>query len=333
MGGNMATLYVDEQGASIRIRGEEVAVKIGEEIVQTFPLHWIERAVLAGNVQLSTQAMGLFLKQGIPVSFITVYGNYRGCLHPGSHKHVALRVAQYERYRDPEFRLKQGKILVGAKIRNSRSLLRKHHRAHPEFDCEAEVSGLSMELQKSEDAESIESLMGHEGSAAKWYFSGFGRMVRKEFAFENRSRRPPRDPVNALLSLGYTLLFNEMVTAVESIGLDPYLGFLHEIEYGRPSLAVDLVEEFRWIIDGLALALINRGELSAEDFQTMDDGGVRLNDKGRKHFYSKYEERMREEILHRDKHETYRRVFLLQSEHLGRVTLGEDSEYLPHLMR
>lgn len=328
----MATLYVDEQGASIRIRGEEVAVKIGEEVVQTFPLHWIDRAVLAGNVQLSTQAMGLFLKQGIPVSFITVYGNYRGRLHSFTHKHVALRMAQYERYRDPEFRLRHGKILVGAKIRNCRSMLRKHHRAHPEFDCEAEVSGISVELHKSEAAESIECLMGHEGSAAKWYFSGFGKMVRREFAFENRSRRPPRDPVNALLSLGYTLLFNEMVTAVESIGLDPYLGFLHEIEYGRASLAVDLMEEFRWIIDGLVLALINRGELVAEDFQTMDDGGVRLSDKGRKLYYSKYEERMRDEILHRDKHEIYRRVFLLQAEHLGRVTLGEDCEYRPHLM-
>ncbi|NMC74770.1 MAG: CRISPR-associated endonuclease Cas1 [Geobacteraceae bacterium] len=311
----MATLYVDDQGASIRIRGQEVVVKKGEETLRTCPLHWLERVVLAGNVQLSTQAISLFLKEGIPISFITVHGNYRGRLLPGTHKHTALRLAQYERYRDPDFRLRQGKSLIEAKVRNSRTMLQKHHRSHPDFDCKAELAAMKGELEKVGMSESLAGLMGLEGTAAKIYFSAFGRMVRREFSFEHRSHRPPKDPVNALLSLGYTLLCNEMVTAVESIGFDPYLGYLHEIEYGRASLAVDLMEEFRWIIDGLALSLINRGEIGAGDFQESNENGIMLTDHGRKLFYSRYEERMNDEVLHRDKHESYRRVFLLQAEH------------------
>lgn len=329
----MATLYVDEQGAYIRISGEEVVVKKDNEVLRTFPLHWVERVVLAGNVQLSTQAVGLFLKQGIPVSFITPYGNYRGHLLPATHKHVSLRMAQYDLYRDPAFRLRQGKVLIRAKLSNCRTMLLKHHRDHHDFDCSGEVAGITAELTGMGSAETIESLMGHEGEAAKCYFRAFGRMVRREFHFEHRSRRPPRDPVNALLSLGYTLLCNEMVTAVESLGFDPYMGFLHDVEYGRPSLAVDLVEEFRWMVDGLALSLINRGELSADAFHDAGEDGIRMTDCGRKLFYNRYEERMRDEALHRGKHENYRRIFHLQAEHLGRVAMGEDPVYLPHLIR
>jgi CRISPR-associated protein Cas1 len=158
-------------------------------------------------------------------------------------------------------------------------------------------------------------------------------MVRREFTFDGRSRRPPRDPVNALLSLGYTLLFNEMVTAVEAVGLDPYLGFLHDVDYGRASLAVDMVEEFRYFIDALTLSMINRGELNIPDFHQGDDGGYYLVEKGRETFYKSYEKKVRTEVAYRGMTTSYRRIFFNQAEALARVIRDEETDYKPYLMR
>jgi len=179
--------------------------------------------------------------------------------------------------------------------------------------------------------------MGLEGAAAKAYFRGFGMLVKKEFTFERRTRRPPKDPVNALLSLGYTLLFNEMLSAVESLGFDPYLGFLHEVEYGRPSLAVDMVEEFRFLIEGLTLTLINKEILSRDDFIEQDNGGFYLHEKGREEFYRQYEKKITTEVQYKiipsphggeGSNLNYRRIFHYQVESLARVIKGEEEKYI-----
>jgi CRISPR-associated protein Cas1 len=329
----MSTIYIDEPGAVLHHHGEEIEVIKAEATIATLPLAQIDRMVLAGPVQLTTQTMELLLKHHIPVAFMTIYGNYRGRLTPPTHANVALRLDQYRCYHDEEFRLRQAKTIIDAKLRNDHEFVQKHRRAHPEVELDRELAGINNELPAVHRAIGITQLMGVEGTAARHYFHALGKMVRREFAFEHRSKRPPGDPVNALLSLGYTLLFNEMVTAVEAIGLDPYLGFLHEVDYGRPSLALDLMEEFRYLIDALTLALINRGELVQDDFRQGDDGGWYLHDKGRKTFYHSYEHKVRTEITCNGQCKTYRRVFFDQAEALARVIRGDEREYRPFLMR
>lgn len=330
----MSTVYIDEMGAVLHHRGDEVHVIKEGVTLAKLPLTQIDRVVLAGPVQLSTQTMELLLQHNIPTSFMTIYGDYRGKLTPPTHKNVALRLKQYDRYHDGSFRLQQGKAVIAAKIRNCQELVQKHSRSHKEVDLASEATGLDMMLGSLDSARELETLMGFEGTAARHYFHAFGKMVRKEFAFDGRSKRPPKDPVNALLSLGYTLLFHEMLTAIESIGLDPYLGFLHEVEYGRASLAVDLCEEFRYLIDSLVLALINRGELNQYDFHRGEDGGYFLVDHGRKTFYAAYEHKVRTEVSYINSDAmNYRRIFFHQAEELARVIRGDAAEYRPFLMR
>ena len=329
----MSTVYIDQQGAKLHHCGEEVHIEKDGETLAKLPLARIDRIVLAGSVQLSTQVMELFLKHHIPVSFTSTHGRYKGRLTPPLHKNVALRLEQYHKYHDDGFRLRQASVIIGAKIRNCHELVQKHMRSHKELDCSHEIQSMAREMSGVKSAVCRDSLMGHEGTAARHYFTAFGKMVRREFVFEKRTRRPPKDPVNALLSLGYTLLFNEMVTALEAIGLDPYLGFLHEIDYGRASLAADLCEEFRFLVDALALSLVNRGELKRENFTYLEDGGVHLDDTGRKLFYASYEHKVRTEIEWCGVSVSYRRLFFNQAELLARVVKGEAAEYIPLLMR
>lgn len=330
----MSTVYIDEQGATLHHRGEEIHVDKGDESLARLPLTRIDRVVLAGSVQLSTQVMELFLKHRIPVSFMTTHGDYRGRLAPPTHKNVALRLEQYRCYHDTEFRLGQARVLISAKIRNCHELVQKHIRSHHhDLDCSQELDAMVHEVCKLAHATGLDSLMGHEGNAARHYFAAFGKMVRREFYFSKRSKRPPKDPVNALLSLGYTLLYNEMHTATEAVGLDPYLGFMHEVDYGHAALASDLCEEFRFIVDALVLGLVNRGELKRDDFQESAEGGWYLVDTARKKFYAAYERKIRSEISHEGQTITYRRLFFNQAEQLARVVRNEQGRYEPYLMR
>ena len=198
----MSTIYIDEQGAVLHHRGDEIHVEKEHVVLAKLPLTQIDRIVLAGGVQLTTQTIDLLLKHCIPVSFMTIYGDYRGQLTPPTHKNVGLRLLQYDRYRDNGFRLKQGKAIISGKIRNCQEQIQKYQRSHKELDLKTEHEGLDVALGSVPTAHEIETLMGYEGSAARHYFHAFGKMVRKEFAFKGRSKRPPKDPVNALLSLG-----------------------------------------------------------------------------------------------------------------------------------
>ncbi len=323
----MATIYLDEQGSELKKKGELFIVEKDDTMISELPLAQVDRLVIVGNVQISTQALALLFDNAIPVSFITSYGNYRGRLKPPTHKNVMLRLKQYDRYNNHDFRLNYSKRVVDAKLRNSRVFLQKHQRNNPDTDISPEIAAIDALSKSSANANSVDALMGIEGSAARGYFSAFGKLVKDEFTFKKRTKRPPEDPVNAMLSLGYTLLFNEMHSAVESLGFDPYLGFLHSVEYGRASLAVDMVEEFRYLIDGLALTLVNKDMLNPDDFTERDDGGIYMKEKARETFYRQYEKRINTEVAYRDMTVKYRRVFLYQAEHLARVVIGEDKSY------
>ncbi len=323
----MATVYLDEQGAELKKHGELLIVEKEGAIIAEIPLAQIDRIVIIGNVQITIQAAALLLERGIPVSFVTTYGNYRGKLKPPTHKNVVLRLKQFARYHDSQFRLEHSKAVIRAKLKNSRTFLQKHARNKPGIDINYEINEIEALMKRLDRASSIDEMMGIEGISARHYFSALGRLVKDEFSFQKRTRRPPQDPVNAMLSLGYTLLFNEMYSATEAIGFDPYLGFMHEVDYGRASLAVDMVEEFRYLIDGLVLTLINKDMLTSEDFTERDDGGIYMKEKARETFYRQYEKRINTEVTYRDMTLKYRRVFLHQAEHLARVVMGEDSHY------
>ncbi|MEK6590057.1 MAG: CRISPR-associated endonuclease Cas1 [Nitrospinota bacterium] len=336
----MSTIYLDEQGSEIRKKGELLIVEKEDNTIAEIPLAQLDRMVIIGNIQISTPALALLLDKEIPVSFITTYGNYRGKLKPPTHKNVMLRLKQYECYNNETFRLNHSREIIRAKLKNGKTFLQKHWRNNPQISLKHEIEGIEAILKNIDLVSSLEEIRGLEGSAAKAYFKGFGMLVKKDFRFDKRTRRPPKDPVNALLSLGYTLLFNEMLSAVEAIGFDPYLGFLHGIEYGRPSLAVDMMEEFRYLIDGLALTLINKEILSRENFIEHDNGGFYMNEKGREEFYRQYEKRITTEVQYsissspvggegqgEGKIVNYRRIFCYQAEKLARVIKEEEEKY------
>ena len=233
---------------------------------------------------------------GIECAFLSSAGVFRGFLAPAKGRGAALRLAQYEAYLSPERRLEIARKIVARKIKNSDTMLSRYARNHPEFDAKREQDRLFAAQYATSNAVSTESLMGFEGEAAAAYFAAFGRMLGGGFHFKERSKRPPRDPANALLSFGYTLLSSEATSAVAGAGLDPAIGMLHSLAEGRPSLALDLMEPFRTaVVDRLVLHIANRRLLSPLDDFTSDlDNGPRLSDSARRKFLMAYEERMTE---------------------------------------
>jgi CRISPR-associated protein Cas1 len=244
-------------------------------------------------------------------------------------KDVGLRLKQFEKFHDPVFRLEFSRLAVKAKIQNCVTLLQRQDRNHPELDIGKSIEDVQAIEEKALAAGAIDSLLGVEGSAAAAYFRVFGGLFRKGFMFTERTKRPPKDPVNALLSFGYALVTNELVTVLVNAGFDPFLGFFHELEQGRPSLACDLVEEFRYLMDAFALMLVNKSVVTAADFENRDNG-VFLGEPGREKFFKQYEKRLNTEFGYKGQDVSYRKLFQKQAEELKNVVL-EQKEYRPYV--
>ena len=330
-------LYVDEPGAYVRKKGERVQVTRDKEVLADMPLCNLEQLVLAGTVNISSQAIKLFLDRGTEVHFVSRVGKYYGSLQPALTKNSVLRIAQHKAYQDMELRLKYARLFVQGKLSNMRTMLLRYNREMKEEQLDEAVLRIKALIKKISTVTSLNSLMGIEGAASREYFSVFKYLLKEHipFEFQYRSRRPPGDPVNALLSLAYTLLTKDMVAAVSVVGYDPYIGFLHRSDYGRPALALDLIEEFRSIIaDSVVLTVLNKGVLSVEDFEDRM-GSCFLNDVGRKKFYRAYEERRHEMITHPlfGYRVPYLRIYELQARFLAKVLQGELAEYKPFMVR
>ena len=329
----MSVIYIDEQGASIHKKGELLYVKKDEEVIAKLPLAHIDRIIIVGQVTISSHALTFLMDRGIPTAFITWYGRFRGWIAPAFGKNVALRIKQAQMYNDDNFRLKFAKNIVSAKIKNLLFQLKAHARNHPEQDFGKNILQIENMIKRINNIDNRDSLRGTEGAAAASYFSALGMMVRKEFQFTRRTRRPPADPVNAVLSLGYTVLSTEMVSAVSGVGMDPYIGFYHDVDYGRPSLALDLLEEFRYLADSLALKLVNKGMLKAEHFEESNESGVYLTEEGRAIFFRQYEYSIRK----RRKRESdqikvnFRKVFFDQAQSMARAVRGIE-DYKPYII-
>ena len=245
----MGTLYLTEQGATLGRHSRRLVVYKNEEKIGEFSIINVDRIMLFGNIQVTTQAVAFLLDSGIDLCYLTSKGKYRGRIVPAESKNILLRVAQYERYLDDQFQLQISKALVSTKIKNSLGLIARYRSNYPELDFSQEIESLKRSLESVQLQNGVSSLLGVEGSSTAVYFRAFGRMFRKVgLEFTQRSRRPPKDPINALLSFGYTLVTNEILSFLFAVGFDPYIGFLHSLEYGRPSLALDMTEEFGFLV-------------------------------------------------------------------------------------
>jgi CRISPR-associated protein Cas1 len=331
----MSTLYLTEQGSKLRKTSQRLVVEKGGIILLEVPAYGVDRVLIFGAVQLSTQAIRFLLDSGIDVSFLSMNGRLKGKLTPVQSKNVFLRLAQYDRYKDNEFRLMIASSIIEAKLKNQRTLLLRYQRNHPGIDFASELDTIAHALSSIPNKSTISSIMGLEGASTGAYFRCYGKMLSRHFAFEKRTRHPPLDPTNALLSLGYVLISNEIAALVESAGFDPFIGFLHGLRYGRQSLPLDLVEEFRHpVVDGLVLTLINKRSIKEADFHKESNGAFLLNKSALKRFLSLYEERMEKLFFYRENESSisYRKVFRRQVEYLEHAVLNRE-HYQPFLAR
>jgi CRISP-associated protein Cas1 len=288
----MSVVYLTTSGTQVRRKGEKLEVWQGETKLSDLRLFELERLVVVGAVQFSSQALSLLLDQGIDVSFLTSGGRLRGSLVSAESRNVFLRLAQFDRFKDAAFRLAFAQQVVTAKLTAQERLLARQGRNHPGRLEEGAQERIRELIAKVGVAESVESLMGFEGSAAAVYYRQFGRMLTT-VPFPGRKKHPSTDPANALLSLGYVMLGNEIAALLEARGFDPAVGFLHGLRYGRSSLALDVVEVFRQaVIDRLTLRLLNRRQLTPADFEG-GEAGVRLSAEAFKRFLALYEEHLR----------------------------------------
>lgn len=303
------TLYVQTDRAWLRLDHDTVRVDVEGETRLRVPLLQLSAIVCFGDVGLSTPLLRRCAEDGRSVAFMTRTGRFSLRLEGPVTGNVLLRRAQHLALSDPDRRVRLARNMLAGKLRNSRQVLLRAGReaARPEdrlifAEAAAEIAAIVGRLPTRGPAE-IESLRGDEGDAAAIYFSVFGGLVRREpeaFGFRSRTRRPPLDRMNALLSFLYTLLRSDCVGALEGVGLDAQVGFLHALRPGRPALALDLMEELRPVVaDRLALALVNRGQLSAGHFDVQESGATLLNDAGRRIVLTAYQERKAETVQHR----------------------------------
>ncbi len=330
----MATLYLTEQGARLlRTHSRLIVEKDNKPLLQV-PIIKINNIVIFGRVMVTVPVIELVLNEGIPCAFLSVNGRLKGTLEPIKSKNILLRIRQYERAKDEQFRVYLSRLFVYGKIRNQRRLIQRFAHNHPELNFEAELSELDIMLKHLQIKNNISGIMGIEGQATAVYFRAYSKLFKGELTFDQRSRRPPRNPVNALLSLGYTLLTNEYLSLITASGFDPYLGFYHGISYGRPSLALDMVEELRHpVIDMLALELVSRQMLKENDFVGDGSSGFFLSAEGKKTFFTQYEKRMNSEFMHPKTNErtTIRKVMRAQVYSLMKA-VEENEIYEPFLI-
>jgi CRISPR-associated protein Cas1 len=271
----MRTVYVTHQGAVLRRHGERLGLHAAGEVVAEIRLDDVRQIVVVGNITVTPAALDRLVERAIDTVLLTVSGRYRARIGAGLSGHVQLRMAQYKLSSDDGAVRRLATNIVAAKIDNQRTLLQRFLRRHsgPSGLAEAIVAMRAVRIRLGK-CTSIDEVRGCEGAAAKAYFKAFGNMIRNPaFQFDGRNRRPPIDPVNALLSLGYTFLANAVHGILEVVGLDPYVGALHALESNRPSLVCDLMEEFRApVVDALVVAAVNRGVFGQDDFESVGPG-------------------------------------------------------------
>lgn len=327
----MANLYITEQHSILRKTGNRLILEKDDQVLLDVQCHKIDAVLIFGNVQFTTQAVNELFDQGIELSILSRNGRLKGQISSPFTKNIDLRLMQFKQYWDDAFRLEISKIILGGKVHNSLNFIRRFAYNHPEIGLNEEMAAIRKQQDMIAKASDLARLFGIEGAAAKSHFKALGKMVLKAFRFEHRSRRPPRDPVNALLSLSYTMIYNEIASLLDGLGFDPYLGYFHHPDYGRASLAADLVEEFRTPVgDVLTLNLINKGVFKADDFYPSVHGGTLLKRESLKRYFAEYEAFLNRGSDHKriPGKTTLRKAFRRQAEAMARA-VQDQAAYTP----
>jgi len=364
----LPTLYLTEDRALVRRDTEdcllvqipeqrgEGGVVIAPAYKKRIPLVKVDDVIVMGEVTMTSSALHMLLEKNIEIHFLNHYGLFKGRLSPGLSKNSLLRMAQHRAHNDLCKRSELARRFVTGKLSNQRTMLQRYNRrqADPQFNQEIDqiggiirrLSALSIEVKPAHtlasgdagiEGTAIEAILGMEGAGSAAYFHCFGNMLadQQQWPFAGRIKRPPTDPVNALLSYGSALLTSQVASAVQVVGFDQFVGYLHSSVYGRPALALDLMEEFRPIIvDSVVLTLLNNRMLSKDDFH-VELGAYRLKKEPRKIFLTRFEERLNEEITHPvfGYKTKYRRCIELQARLIAKYLTGEINEYPPFIIR
>lgn len=327
-------LYIQQFNAKLAKKGDVLEVSKDDTLLATARIAEVSQVVVMGNVYITAPCLQALMGRGIPVSWYSYGGWFYGHSIGNGHKNVELRTAQYAASFDARRCLNIARGLVAAKIANSRTMLRRNWKL--EEKPERLLADMKRVYKQALRAESLESLLGFEGNAASIYFAHFRNVLKIEsdprlvvFDFAKRTRRPPADPINALLSMAYALLTRTLTNTLQAVGFDPFRGFYHQPRYGRPALALDIMEPFRPLLaDSVVIQAINNGEVAPTDFVSVA-GRVNLKPDGRKRFIASFERRLSQEITHPlfGYRLSYRRLLELQARLLGRHLLGELQDY------
>lgn len=339
------TLYVNTQGSYIRKEGETVVIEQAKKKVLQVPIHTIGDIVCFGNVLCSPFLFGLCGERDISISFLSEYGRFLASVNGPVSGNVLLRREQYRRADNIDVSVAIARNIIFAKVANSRVVLSRAIRDHGEAlgtgkdNVKAVIKNMKRDVKILETMESLDDIRGIEGNTASQYFGVFNHLInchKSEFFFQTRSRRPPLDKVNALLSFTYTILAHDVRSAIETVGLDPAVGFLHRDRPGRPGLALDLIEEFRSVIgDRLVLSLINRGQVNPKGFKVSESGAVLMDENTRKTLLSEYQKRKQQEVYHPFIKEKVPIgiLFFIQANLMARYIRGDIDGYPPFFWR
>ncbi|MEM6597066.1 MAG: CRISPR-associated endonuclease Cas1 [Cyanobacteria bacterium P01_C01_bin.69] len=313
----MSTIYLVQQGGVVSRKQGRFQIKVADEQQQDIPVREVSKMLLYGNIHLTTPVISTCLYEQIPVFFLSQSGKYKGHLWSAQSGELTAELAQYERYKDNHFQVETARAIVCGKLLNSKQLLLRLNRKRRSDLVAQAIAGTDADLRAVERSSSVDQLRGYEGSAAARYFPALGQLIQSEdFTMVRRTRRPPTDPINALLSFGYTLLYNNVLSFVLVEGLNPYLGNLHRSERKETHLAFDLMEAFRSpVVDSMVLRLVNQRIITVEDFQPpAENGGIYLSDAARRVFLRQFESRLTAMTAYGNRAEPveYRRAIQLQ---------------------
>lgn len=336
---HLNTLYITTQESYLAKDGECVAVHVGDELKGKIPIHTLDGLVLFGRVSCSPFLLGHCAEHQVTVSWLTETGRFLASMHGPTHGNVLLRREQYRKADSPDASASLARAFTIGKVANCRTVLLRTAREYPHAQLDAACDRLAACLNRLKPGLSLDETRGMEGEAANTYFGVFSLLIRQQdpaFQFSGRNRRPPLDPVNCLLSFLYTLLTHDIRSALETCGLDPAVGFLHRDRPGRPSLALDMMEEFRpYLADRLACTLINRGQVKPKGFKKTESGAVVMDDTTRKEVIEAWQERKREEAEHPFLQERMSIGIALQCQArlLARHLRGDLDAYPPFVIR
>ncbi len=327
-------VYVQEQGTRITLSGECINIKTKEGQTKAIRIMDISEITVFGNVQITTNVIRKMCEHGIPICYMSYGGWFEGITSGASSKNIDLRIQQYKAHLEKSSSMNIARRIVWGKIKNSMTMLRRNHKDAP-VSAMGEMDRIAAKVGS---VRGYDALLGLEGMAARIYFSEFSGMIKnnpEKFDFTQRNRRPPKDPINAIISFLYSMLTRQAVTIATAVGFDPYLGFLHMPKYGKPALALDMIEEFRSIIaDSTCITLINNGQITKNDV-IVTDFGTSLTGTGRRKVIEAYERRMDSTVTHRilGYSASYRRIMETQMRLLSRHLLHEIPEYPPFRTR